>query len=165
MWQNSSWPAPNCLFSLFLTEFIYANAERCRWNGSQIKSNVSEHLPCGLGRCSRGFGAEPLNERRWWPSAWNESRAPSEPSGRWLRSIADVRKIYVERSTFPLISEAIKGGDADIHVQDGGKVLQRPDCWNQPQSSLCWGLEDGNALWKLAKAKKMCFGDVCKLLT
>lgn len=33
----------------------------------------------------RGFGAEPLNKRRWWPSVWNESRAPfrSHLEGGW----------------------------------------------------------------------------------
>lgn len=37
-----------------------------------------------------------------------EPRSLPKPSGRWLKSIADVRKIYVESSPFPLIKEAIK---------------------------------------------------------
>lgn len=98
------------------------------------------------------FRTEPLNKRWCWPFALNascgESHTPSEPSGRWLRSIANV-----ESSPFPLINEVIKGGDSDTRIQDED-FLQRPDCWNHPWCSLCWGLENGNALWKIAKVKK-----------
>lgn len=45
-----------------------------------------------------------------------------------------------------------------------GRVLRWPDCWYHPQFSLRWGLKNGKALWKFAKAKKCVLGDVCKLL-
>ena len=44
---------------------------------------------------------------------------PSEPSGRWMRSVAGVRTHYGESSPLPLISRGIQDGHTSIHIQDG----------------------------------------------
>lgn len=113
----------------------------------------------------RGFSAEPLNKRRWWPSVWNESRAPfrSHLEGGWRASrmwgkymLKVPRFLWSRRRskaamriyTFKMVGRFCKGHIAEINHSVPSVAVWRMEThygnWRKPKKCVlgmyvnCW---------------------------